>query len=112
MPPRPRPRAAPGDNVSLRGRGTAAGLIASALALPCAHAWAQETYPAQALELVVPFGVGGGADQFARKMSQLIEPGLGVPLYVSNIPGASGNAGLTKLLNNPPDGYTLATLTS
>jgi tripartite-type tricarboxylate transporter receptor subunit TctC len=62
--------------------------------------------------VVVPFGAGGGADRVARKLTQLVEPFLGVPLFVSNIPGASGNAGLTKLLANPPDGYTVATLTS
>jgi tripartite-type tricarboxylate transporter receptor subunit TctC len=46
----------------------------------------------------------------ARKIAQLLEPSIGVPLSVTNIPGGSGNAGLTKLLNNPPDGYTIAVL--
>ena len=73
---------------------------------------AQEAFPAQSIELIVPFGAGGGADHMARKVAQILEPALGVPLFVSNIPGASGNAGLTKLLTNPADGYTIAALMS
>jgi tripartite-type tricarboxylate transporter receptor subunit TctC len=58
----------------------------------------------------VPFGAGGGADMMAKKMAQILEPFIGVPLFITDIPGASGNAGLTKLLTNPPDGYTMAVL--
>ncbi len=71
---------------------------------------AQEAFPAQSIEIVVPFGAGGGADVMAKKMAGILEPLIGVPLFVSHIPGASGNAGLTKLLNNPADGYTMAVL--
>lgn len=73
-------------------------------------ATAQENFPARPIELIVTFGPGGGADAMGRKMSQLLEPILKVPLPVSNIAGASGNAGLTKLNTNPADGYTVATL--
>lgn len=84
---------------------------ASVLALVAAHgAVAAAGYPERPIELVVTFGPGGGADAMGRKMSQLMEKKLGVPLPVSNISGASGNAGLTKLLTNPADGYTAATL--
>lgn len=71
---------------------------------------AQEKYPSRPIEVIVTFGAGGGADAMGRKMSQLLEPSLKVPLPVSNIAGASGNAGLTKLLTNPADGYTVATM--
>jgi tripartite-type tricarboxylate transporter receptor subunit TctC len=71
---------------------------------------AQEKYPARPVEIVVTFGPGGGADSMGRKMSQLLEKQLGVPFPVSNVAGAAGNAGLTKLLTNPADGYTTATL--
>jgi tripartite-type tricarboxylate transporter receptor subunit TctC len=71
---------------------------------------AQEKYPSRPIEVVVTFGPGGGADSMGRKMSQILEKKLGVPLPVSNVAGASGNAGLTKLLTNPADGYTTATL--
>lgn len=71
---------------------------------------AQEKFPSRPVEVVVTFGPGGGADAMGRKMSQILEKKLGVPFPVSNVAGASGNAGLTKLLTNPADGYTTATL--
>jgi tripartite-type tricarboxylate transporter receptor subunit TctC len=61
--------------------------------------------------MVVNFGPGGGADQLGRIMSKLLEPTLGVPVPVANIAGASGNAGLIKVLTSTADGYTLGTLT-
>ena len=61
--------------------------------------------------MIVNFGPGGGADQLGRVMSKLLEPVLGVPLPVANIAGASGNAGLTKILTSTADGYTVGTLT-
>jgi tripartite-type tricarboxylate transporter receptor subunit TctC len=87
-------------------------LVAVLLLMPAARTPAQDTFPAQSLEIIVPFGPGGGADAMSRKIAQLLEPILGVPILVSNTPGASGNAGLTKLLINPADGYTLAMLNS
>lgn len=91
----------------------AAGAVGLGLFLLAAAApLAQETFPDQSVELVVTWGPSGGADQMARKMAQLLEPALRVPVFVTNIPGASGNAGLTKLLTNPADGYTIATLVS
>lgn len=90
-------------------------VVLGALALSVAAggtnaAWAQEKYPSRPIEMIVTFGPGGGADTMGRKMSQLLEKKLGVPMPVSNVAGASGNAGLTKLLTNPADGYTVATL--
>ena len=69
-------------------------------------------YPGRPVELVVTFGPGGGADLMGRQMAQLLESRLGVPLPVSNVAGASGNAGLTRLRTNPADGYTIGTLIS
>jgi tripartite-type tricarboxylate transporter receptor subunit TctC len=80
-----------------------------ALAAPLAS-HAQEKYPSRPVEVVVTFGPGGGADAMGRKMSQLLEKQLGVPFPVSNVGGASGNAGLTKVLTAAPDGYTVGTL--
>ncbi|MFA5520893.1 MAG: tripartite tricarboxylate transporter substrate binding protein [Castellaniella sp.] len=86
------------------------GITASAMALGGMTIAQADEYPSRPVEIVVTFGPGGGADAMGRKMSQLLEKQLGVPLPVSNIAGASGNAGLTKVLTNPADGYTLGTL--
>ncbi len=86
-------------------------LIAATLAVAAAPlAVAQEKFPSRPIEVVVTFGPGGGADAMGRKMSQLLEKQLGVPFPVSNVGGASGNAGLTKVLTSAPDGYTMGTL--
>lgn len=90
--------------------------LSLAFALSCACAatasLAQERkFPSRPIDMIVNFGPGGGADQLGRAMSKLLEPALGVPLPVANVAGASGNAGLTKILGSTPDGYTIGTLT-
>jgi tripartite-type tricarboxylate transporter receptor subunit TctC len=69
-------------------------------------------FPQRPVEIIVTFGPGGGADGMARQLAALLEPLLGVPVIVSNVPGASGNAGLTKLLLSPDADHTLSTLTA
>ncbi len=92
-------------------RKAALTLIASLLAFGGAQSsLAAEKYPARPVELIVTFGPGGGADAMARHLSRLVEKDLGVALPVVNVSGASGNAGLTQLLGNRPDGYSIGTL--
>jgi tripartite-type tricarboxylate transporter receptor subunit TctC len=80
------------------------------LAAVIGPAGAQQQFPNRPIEVIVTFGPGGGADLMGRQVSRLAEPVLGVAMPVSNIAGASGNAGLTRLLTSPPDGHTVATL--
>jgi tripartite-type tricarboxylate transporter receptor subunit TctC len=76
-------------------------------ALP-APAMAQEKYPSRAIEIIVPWGPGGGADQLARIIGKLAEPVLGQALPVVNVPGGTGATGMAKLLAAPADGYSVA----
>lgn len=69
---------------------------------------AQAEYPERPIELIVPWGPGGGADQLARLISKLAEPSLGQGVPVINVPGATGGTGMAKLLSGPPDGYSMA----
>lgn len=71
---------------------------------------ASEAYPDRPVEMIVTFGPGGGADSMARQISRLLERSLKVAFPVVNVAGASGNAGLTQLLGNPADGYSVGTL--
>lgn len=71
---------------------------------------AQERFPSRPVEFVVPWGAGGGADQLARRVAKMIEPELKVAVPVLNVPGATGNTGMTKLLTAPADGHTIAIL--
>ena len=85
--------------------------IAAAAAFTAASAAAQEKYPSRPIEYIVPWGPGGGADQVARKSSQLMEKDLKVSLPVINVPGATGQTGLNKMLTAPADGYTISVMT-
>jgi tripartite-type tricarboxylate transporter receptor subunit TctC len=85
-------------------------LVALACALP-AGASAQKS-GAVALELVVPFGPGGGADTLGRATAKMLAGVLGEPVQVSNVPGATGRQGIDKLITAPADGRTLAVLTA
>ena len=88
---------------------------ASVMALACAlttHALADEKPSGDAVELIVPFGAGGGADKLARESVKLLEGVLAWPVAVKNIPGATGNTGMAKLFGASSDGRTMAVLTA
>ena len=72
---------------------------------------AQDKYPSRPIEFVVPWGPGGGADQVARKLGQLLEAELKVSLPVVNVAGATGQTGHAKLMSANPDGYTIEVMT-
>ncbi|MGQ0546225.1 MAG: tripartite tricarboxylate transporter substrate binding protein [Betaproteobacteria bacterium] len=87
-------------------------LCGMALLAAASGAAAQDRkFPARPIDMIVNFGPGGGADGLGRVMAKLMEPALGVPVPVANVAGASGNAGLTKVLGSTPDGYTIGTMT-
>ena len=81
------------------------------LALGSSLTAAQEKYPTRPIEFIVPWGPGGGADQVARKSSQLMEKELKVSLPVINVPGATGQTGLNKMLTTQADGYSISIMT-
>ena len=90
-----------------------ANMAVAAVLVACgmAAAQAQEKYPSRPVEFIVPWGPGGGADQVARKSAQLMEKDLGASLPVINVPGATGQTGLNKMLTAPADGYTMSIMT-
>jgi tripartite-type tricarboxylate transporter receptor subunit TctC len=67
-----------------------------------------QKYPSRPIELIVPWGPGGGADQLARLVAKLLEPEIGASVPVVNVPGATGGTGMAKLLAAPADGYSMA----
>ena len=54
------------------------------------------------VNLIVPFSPGSGSDRAARLVSPVFEEALGVQFPIVNVPGATGNTGMTKLLQSPP----------
>jgi tripartite-type tricarboxylate transporter receptor subunit TctC len=86
-------------------------ILLAASALPFA-AGAQTGFPARNMEMVVPWGPGGGADVLGRMIARWIESDMKASIVVSNAPGAGGTIGLSKLVTAPADGHMLGVLTS
>ncbi|GFG50952.1 hypothetical protein CQY20_15910 [Mycolicibacterium agri] len=61
------------------------------------------------VDLVVPFGPGGGADQVARASAAAMEGIIDQQIPVVNVPGATGSTGMTKMLSGRP-GESMAIL--
>ena len=65
------------------------------------------------IELVVPWGTGGGSDQMARALAQAMEKlAPSVKVAVVNKPGGNGTLGLTHALSQPANGRSLALITN
>ena len=54
------------------------------------------------VNMIVPFTPGSGSDRAARLLSPVLEDALSVQFPIINVPGATGNTGMTKLLQSPP----------
>jgi tripartite-type tricarboxylate transporter receptor subunit TctC len=70
-------------------------------------AWAQ-SYPSKPVEIIVPWGPGGGTDLCMRVIAKYTTQKLGVPVTVVNKPGGGGLVAIREVLTSAtPDGYTL-----
>jgi len=66
-------------------------------------------YPADKLNIVVPFGTGGTTDRISRAMAQFLQNELGVPVVVVNRSGGGGLVGTkAHLETDPADGSFIA----
>jgi tripartite-type tricarboxylate transporter receptor subunit TctC len=72
---------------------------------------AQDKFPSKSIDVIVPWGTGGGADLLGRILARWFETDLKVSAPVMNYAGASGMIGLGKMTAAPADGYTVAILT-
>ena len=72
----------------------------------CGIAAAEDWKFERKIEIVCPWGLGGGADGTLRPMALLLQNILGVPVEVNNVTGASGVNGLEYTYKQPADGYT------
>src|ERR1700682_6417511 len=84
-------------------------LIAVLLSLAAMAAQAQ--YPQRPVQLIVPWGAGGGTDATARIIGALMERELKQPFNVINRTGGSGVVGHDAIARATPDGYTLGLIT-
>ncbi|CAM5435078.1 Argininosuccinate lyase OS=Afipia felis OX=1035 GN=NCTC12722_02818 PE=3 SV=1 [Afipia felis] len=93
-----------------RWAGKALAVLSAAFlcGMPLSGSAAAAGFPERPIELIVPWGPGGGADQLARLVSKLMEPIIGQSIPVVNVPGGTGATGMAKLLAAPADGYSMA----
>ncbi len=80
--------------------------IALLLALAAAAVQAQ-SYPSRPVKVIVPFGAGGPADNYARFLGQRLQEPLGQPFVVENRPGGGSVIGTDAVAKSSADGYTL-----
>ncbi len=84
---------------------TATALLAlGALSAPLA---AQENFPNDTVTIIVPYGAGGGTDNFVRALEGPLEDAFGTDVAVRNVAGGGGAVGLAQTLTADPDGYTV-----
>jgi tripartite-type tricarboxylate transporter receptor subunit TctC len=69
-------------------------------------------YPAKSVQIIEPFGAGGGPDLLARALAPKLSELWGQPVTVDNYPGAGATAAPALVAKSPADGYTLLMNTS
>ncbi|MDO9279163.1 MAG: tripartite tricarboxylate transporter substrate binding protein [Polaromonas sp.] len=78
--------------------------LSALLALP---SFAQSTWPAKPVKIVVPFAAGGTTDILARAIAPELSNAFGQPFVIENRGGAGGNIGADIVAKSPADGYTI-----
>lgn len=91
-------------------KGALVSLVAGTLL--AGPAWADDQWPAQPIELYVPYSAGSTTDLVARILAEPLEKELGQPIVIEYRTGAGGAVGATALKNADPDGYTIGLIVS
>lgn len=68
-------------------------------------------FPERPIQMIVPWGAGGGTDAVGRIIAQVLQENLGQPVNVVNRTGGSGVVGHTAIAQAEPDGYTMGVMT-
>jgi tripartite-type tricarboxylate transporter receptor subunit TctC len=82
--------------------------IGASLLIPHSAVWAQASYPAKSIRLIVPSSPGGGTDIIARLIGQGLSESWGQNVVVDNRSGGGGVPAITIVAKqSAPDGYTM-----
>ena len=90
----------------LRKRALVFGVIVLVSFFSLQIVGAQE-YPTKPVNLVIPFGAGGGHDMNARAIAGVAPQYLGQPIIIQLKPGGGGAIASDFVAQSKPDGYTL-----
>ncbi len=67
-----------------------------------------EKYPTRPVNLIVPFGAGGGTDVWNRALAAAMEKSFGQKILVNNMPGGGpGGTGTAYVWGQKHDGYSI-----
>ena len=66
-----------------------------------------DNWPNRPIKLIVPTGAGASTDVMARLVADGVSRTIGQPMFVENVPGASGILGHEAAAHATPDGYTV-----
>jgi tripartite-type tricarboxylate transporter receptor subunit TctC len=86
---------------------SAAIVLATPLALTQPVA-AQDAWPSEPIQIVVPWSAGGATDSVMRILANEVQSALEVPVTVVNQTGARGTIGTNAVITAPHDGNTWA----
>jgi len=81
-------------------------VLALALLACSASSWSQ-AFPSKPVKIVVPYGVGGSADVYARYLGAKLQESVGQTFVIENRPGGGSIVGTDVVAKSEPDGYTL-----
>lgn len=90
----------------------AVSLLAAAMALAACGAsdetdGEESSFPDRDITIIVGFDAGGPSDLLARAITEPAAEELGVDIVLTNVPGAGGAVGASRVANANPDGYTI-----
>lgn len=71
----------------------------------------QAEFPSKDINLIVPFGAGGGTDALARKIAEIVKAQTGINVVCTNKTGGSGAVGMAEGAAAKADGYTVTMTT-
>ncbi len=89
-----------------------AALLAVAALVVSASAASAENWPTRPIKIIVPFAAGGAVDLVARFLQNDMGKALGTTMFVEDRGGGAGVPASEELINSPPDGYTVALVSS
>ena len=87
-----------------------AGLAVCVATLGCAEQ--EKSFPSKNLQIICPWGAGGGTDRISRFFADELKKRLNMNCVVVNRTGGSGAVGHKAGANAKPDGHTIAMITA
>jgi len=90
-----------------KSRRNALGALAALALAPTSTRIRAASYPSRSVRVVVPFPPGALTDTIGRIVARHLQEALGQPFVVENVPGGNSIVGTDRVVQAPPDGYSL-----